>query len=204
MNVLILGGEASGDAEMGLGTASFKDIGHHLSIAVWRLYKQLGLFFGVGSLLQLFEDFDAIIGLYGKVSVESKALTIESGSHYSQDYAGGTDQRYYLQSFALCYCHYIGTGICYSGTSGLRNHSHWITLLQRFQQTCNLFRIGMLVKRIKGELVNIYAAVHKLEKTAGSAYILHNEMADAQYYLMVIGRKNLVNRSLTQKIGNKV
>ena len=67
---------------MSLGSARLENISHHLGIAVRSLNEELGLVFGVGSLFQLFEGFDAVFGLYGEVAVEGEALAVEAGAHY--------------------------------------------------------------------------------------------------------------------------
>lgn len=52
LDVFVFGGEAGGNAEMGLGAAGFQDVGHHLRVTVGRFYEELGLILGVGSLFQ--------------------------------------------------------------------------------------------------------------------------------------------------------
>ena len=60
----------------------------------------------------------------------------------------------------------------------------------------------MLVQGVERELVYVYASVHLLEETAGGADILHNKVAYAHDYLMIVCGKHLLHRGLTQKIGN--
>ena len=192
------------NAELGLRTAVMKNILYHLIIAIRRFNEKLSLMFIIDALFQHFQLFGTLCRFNGKITMEGKALTVEAGTHDGEDNGRGPHQGDHSQVFPLCNSHYVRSRVGHSRTTGFGDHAHRMPLHQRLQIAGDVFGRRMLVQRIECQRINIYSLVHLFQKTACRAHILHDEIADSQYYLLIIRRQHRFNRRIAQRDWQKI
>lgn len=192
------------NAELGLRTAVMKNILYHLIIAIRRFNEKLSLMFIIDALFQHFQLFGTLCRFNGKITMEGKALTVEAGTHDGEDNGRGPHQGDHSQVFPLCNSHYVRSRVGHSRTTGFGDHAHRMPLHQRLQIAVDVFGRRMLVQRIECQRINIYSLVHLFQKTACRAHILHDEIADSQYYLLIIRRQHRFNRRIAQRDWQKI
>ena len=183
---------------------AMKNILYHLIIAIRRFNEKLSLMFIIDALFQHFQLFGTLCRFNGKITMEGKALTVEAGTHDGEDNGRGPHQGDHSQVFPLCNSHYVRSRVGHRRTTGFGDHAHRMPLHQRLQIAGDVFGRRMLVQRIECQRINIYSLVHLFQKTACRAHILHDEIADSQYYLLIIRRQHRFNRRIAQRDWQKI
>ena len=81
LDVFILASDVGSNAKLGLRTAVLHDVLHHLVVAIGGLDEELGLVFGINAPFQCLDALDALTRFDGQITMEGKALPIESRTH---------------------------------------------------------------------------------------------------------------------------
>jgi hypothetical protein len=197
-------GQGSGDTKKGIGTAGAKYIGCKGIITIRGLNKNLGLPEGRDKVFEMPKAMDTCLPFDGKVTVESKRLSVEAGSDECKEDGRRAYKRNDRIATMLGFGNDPGAWIGDGRTSGFGEQTDGDTLFKGCEEDSDTLRRRVLVKLVEGKGVNHKRGMGFFEEATGRTGILDDEMMDRQYNIQIMTGENLPMRSVSKRYGNEV
>lgn len=204
MYVFFRTGDSRRDAQFRFRAQRRQNRLYHFFIAVRCFDEKLRLVFLIYARLKLLEFLRPLRRFYRKVSVERKALPVESAAHDGHNDRRRPDERNDAEILLLRDCDDRSAGIGNCRASRFGNDAHGTAVSERVKIVPDLSHVGMLAEFVERERSDVYILVNFLEKPACRTHVFHDEVFNLYDNVVIVRGQNLLRACVAEQGWHKI